>query len=486
MDSFQRNNKGTGAGAEEVNIPRKDILILGHGEIDSNKFIITPEHIDLTFYTSKGEVLKVKVGTNIRSLVLKNGNPEHYIQEKTLLNDMSLFLLNVHSYSFSMGYGVPENYIDAHKIVYSGIITENSDIIPINKLSDEIYSLYNITKRKIEFINKNNQTNVDIKEYIQILNKYLNKNKKILITNNNNLYNEIDAKLDGITESFEKLINWLDASNKDIFFNILSELFIYDFGIPLFFGFDWRNSIFLGFNLLQYLNNFAIGQLEIIVSFIIVHLAYEKSYTIPHIIHLFIQNYNLDNRNYVFNNIINLAYHYHNDEVISKEELAENNFKINLGYLLHKMDVYNKNTLHNQKILCHMLNCRNYIPIEHNKNVIEFRKLVNEGLNEGATGLVRSQSIVNNVTVYRLIRERSASNEYKDLFENIIEKCKNIIETQINHINRLSNKRVNNISTKNVLMEENDLINDIEKTYQDNHFLTKDHIKFLISILRRK
>lgn len=485
MSSFQRNNEG--AGAEEVNVPKKDILILGHGEIDSNKFIITPEHIDLTFYISKGEVLKVKVGTNIQSLVLKNGNPEHYIQEKTLLNDMSLFLLNVHSYSSSMGYGVPEDYMNSHKIVYSGIITENSNIIPINKLSDEVYSLYNITKRKIKFMNKNNQTNVNIKEYIQILHKYLNKNKTIQSMNNNHLYNEIDAKLDGITESFEKLVNWLSESNKDTFFHILSELFIYDFGIPLFFGFNWRNSIFLGFNLLQYLNNYLIGQLEIIVSFIIVHLAYENSYTIPHIIHLFIQNYNLDNLNNVFNNIINLAYHYHNDEIISKEELIRNKCKINLGYLLHKIDMYNKNTLHNQKILCHMLNCRNYLPIERNKNVNEFKRLVNEGLNEGpASGLVRSQSLVNNVTVHRLIRQRSTSNEYKDLFENIIEKCKNIIQSQINHINRLSNKRVNNLSYKNVLMEENDLINDIEETYQNNYFLTKDHIKFLISILRRR
>lgn len=472
MASFTNNNK-------------KNILILGHGEIDSNKFIITPEDIDLTFYTNKGEILKVKVGTNIQSLVLKNGNPEHYIQEKTLLNDMSLFLLNVHSYSSSMGYEVPENYIDAHKIIYSGIITENSNIIPINKLSDEIYSLYNITKQKMEFINKNNETNVNIKEYIQILYQYLNDNKTISPMNNNNhLYNEIDNKLDGINESFEKLVNWLDKSNKDTFFNILSELFIYDFGIPLFFGFNWRNSIFIGFNLLQYLNNFDIGQLEIIVSFMVVHLAYKNSYTIPDIIHLFIQNYNLDNRNYVFNNIINLAYHYHNDEIISKEELIRNKCKINLGYLLHKIDMYNKNTLHNQKILCHMLNCRNYIPIERNKNVIEFRRLVNEGLNHNSS-LVRSQTLVNNETVHRLIRQRSVSNEYKDLFENIIDKCIKIITKQINEINQINANNSNN-HKHNEIREINKKLMNMYHKYTENYYLDTKDVKFLISILRRK
>ncbi len=592
MEFLRRNNNPRGAGAGGAGVGEEDILknnfgnnhilILGHGSINSNEFIILPEHINLKLYVEKGHTLISPLNKSILSRISINNSSTHFIREKTLLNNMNIKFNNTHQYKY-LQYSDVINIVDTHLINYSGIIN-NKNIIPITSLNNQIYEQYNIksfineqfyfmTKEEIlesynfdttyineyyfdklnklssnlirllfenniekdsdifnviinqfrlEKINKNylkkyfDIGDEIIKELIKINNLYLHISNNYMIIQslyhyfnlnigyNDISYYSIDSHIYNEYPNNNHYNNYYNNNNNNIN-NVYKDVYMKDYihfnnKIEKIYIFNKKENI-IGYNIKNYhhihiFNNMLKNNIQQEVKVLLLH--FQKDYFIKNNVKISIGrlineiflpiNYNEEFLNNAWSNIVNLSYHYHNNEIISKEEIIENSFTMNLGYILHKINVYNKNIFNNQTIICHGLNCRNYTPLERNKNIKEFRRLVNEGLNEGAGagGLVRSQSLINNVTVHRLIRQSSASNEYKELFENIIEKCKNIIKTKMNHINRLSTKSVNNISYKNVLMEENALINDIEKTYQKNHFLIRDHIKFLISILRTR
>ncbi len=482
MESFTRNN------GINKNDNKKNIYILGHGLIDSNKFIITPEHIDLTFYVEKGKPLRILYINNIFSPIIKNGNPEHYISEKSLLNDMDIKLLAFHD----VWNQDPYNIKKISTIDYSGIITEDiSNIVSLSQLDNSVYKKYNIHKSKIEFIDKNTNKKVSSHEYMVLLNTYLNENLKTFSQNKNNYSYEIIRIFNKVNEIFNLFFNDNNFENK---FNeikdIIDNLCIYNLGIENIIGFNRFRNIMVFNNLVKYMNPIFGTSIDSfhqnIVSIILLHFSYQKSINLLAYINDIINVFNNENMDIIFKNIIRLSYHYHNDDIIPKEEIVDFNknikemkFNINLGYILHKIDIYNKNILNNQKILCHSLNCRNYIPIESNRNINELQNLINQPLllNEPPT-LRRS----NSVTVHRLIRQRSVSNEYKDLFQNIIEKCIEIISNNINYINK-SNKH-NNTNLNKIKNIHNKLMI-IYSTYIEKHFLTVNEVKFLIHILRR-
>ncbi len=611
MASFTNNSVSAGAGGagaggaanEELEENKTNILILGHGAIDSNKFIIIPEHIDLTFYTNKGESFITKFN---KFIISKKGDKNHYIKEKTLLNDMNISLNNIFQYDNKINtYSDVINIENTHIIGFSGIISTKK-ITPINMLPNEIYNSYNIHKIKIihdmisieelktiiKFDPKYIQDTY-IEELKSILNrlvkisklydvnilelarKYniktnitqyisLNQNNKFELNSNNlkklNNYKEIDTLVKELIILFNKneiknqniyktikynidiIFNNYNFAKKKflLFINILQ--FIYsDFYKPSKYSFIFKHfmeelpdslyifdkeNIVLGYNNNNYINilnnilfdsNLNLPGIEfaytLLISIYNSLLIKDKNYPLGSeqnkSICQFINEEILPNHykehflNNAWPNIRNLSYHYHNNEIISKEEIIKKNYNLNLGYILHKIDMYNKNVLGNKKILCHGLNCRNYTPIKSNRNITQLQKEINKSIsnilkkNEVETTnaeprpnhleLVKETlKRANSLSVHSLIRLPSASEEYKSIFENIIEKCKAILYKKIQNVNNLQNKATeNNMIFKSFLNKDIQKITNIEENYNHQHFLTKEDIKFLIHILGR-
>ncbi len=595
MEFFEENNVyplSNETEEENMNKDKTNILILGHGLIDSNKFIIIPEHIDLTFYTNKGKSLNSNISKPISLRILKEGDKSHYMKEKTLLNDMNIRLKNMHQFNKNLKiYSDVTSIENTHLINYSGIIT-TENITPINILSDETYNSYNIINininsehyksiRNFDIHNENyhldnkiyNNTAIFInsicmKEFIKIYDKLpdldklynmnifklaierlgikkINKNNfdavnKIITTYieiynsneikntiNENTYNQLKHEINLIQYNHNIVIikyflmiqinNFINneymvfsANNRSSGVNYNLYSFNKDYSIHGYSVSNQSDKIYILNNILLNSSHFEKNDdnlKEAFVVLIYIHILNKKgsnNQSIDQSIDQFINetilpnNQSIDQSIYQFinetilpnnykehflstawPNIINLSYHYHNNEIISKEEIINNNFDMNLGYILHKIDIYNKNVLGNKKILCHGLNCRNYTPIKSNRNINELQRLINQPLLPNNNGALRRS---NSVTVHRLIRQRSESNEYKDLFENIIEKCIEIISNNINYINQTNEhnnanlNKIKNIHRKLMI---------IYSTYTEKHFLTVNEVKFLIHILRR-
>lgn len=209
MASFEISNRGAGGDTgEDAGRNKKNILIMGHGLIDSNKFIIVPEHIDLTFYTEKGKVLFRNFTKNIVSEIKLKGNPEHYIQEKTLLNDMKISFNNIFQKHYRNTLFLNVSHIENTQIInHSGIITEEN-IISIDELSNEIYERYGIRKNTERFIN------IDLEVIEQNYNfdkNFLIHSYRILLKNLNDLL--LKRNLINKTHHIYKRINELLSKN---------------------------------------------------------------------------------------------------------------------------------------------------------------------------------------------------------------------------------------------------------------------------------
>ncbi len=532
------------------NFNNNHIFIFGHGAIDSDKFIISPEHIHLKFYTNKGNSLfGSQISSNYKYFLKLHNDSKHYIQEKTLLNDMMIDFKNMYEYKENKKlFSDVSNFFNIHKIDISGII--NQKFKDIGLLDNEVYQKYNIQIDKIDYVE--NILLDDIKESYDFDKEYV---ENITMTKLNDIIIQFDNLIKNInggsimTNELLKEMNSMNVKNK---MKIISEIFkkyknneiikepiyriykkyfdiinnyyticeIYDFLGITFKSFNSEKTLNILVNLLSYkvttIHFIQLYLFENIIGFntykngngiYILNNLLKSFYKLPEdykkeiiiiLFNIYLKNKNIKNYrsigqlinetllpdNYneiyinVWPNIRDLSFHFHNNDIIPKEKIIENNFEMNLGEILYYIDIYNKNVLNNQTIICHGLNCRNYTPIEKNKKLSELRNAVNHTI----VKMNKHKELLKNATnvnVHRLIRQQSASQIYKDLFENIIEKCINIINNNINKINSNNNKNYNEI--RNIHQR----LMSIYNQYIDNHFLVKEDIQFLIRILGR-
>lgn len=564
------------SGAEEGKI--YNILISGHGIINSNKFIITPEDIDITFYTEKGKPYLRSFTKDIYEyIMLNNGNKKHYIKEKTLLNDMTIQLLGMFQQDpYKCVSTNLTNISNASLITYSGLIT-NKNIIPICNLSEEEYAKYNIKVVKpfinlqrdflknilstfdyndelkpihiiigetiIEIINmvkyqideyemkeelKENETNILQSlisfegSYMRILNdlvinrsidSYINKfNDKFMKTDlsilkSDERFLQLFHKYTYLMDIYE-IINEIKkyiVDNNTYYNNYYNFNIEYFKNISLFFFNEEENIVGFGNrNVINILNNellkirYCKDNPSLIFMYIFILLYLKKNERLyDTLLEYLPKNNDTFMSSIIQNNIARLSYYYHNEDIIPYDIIRSKNFGLSLGEIFKYINDYNKNVLYHKKILCHSINCRNYSSIHRNRNVQELVQFINSDAGAGAgaeeddetNGLRRTNSLV-----HHLIRQPSESEEYKNIFENIISKCRNIIQTNISKIENKSNyqnKNYNNYSINNKknfdkLQEEEQLLEEIQKIYKEQYYLTKNHIKFLITILKRE
>ncbi len=562
------------SGVEEGKI--YNIVISGHGIINSNKFIITPENMDITFYTEKGKpYLRSLIKDIYEYIILNNGNKKHYIKEKTLLNDMTIQLLGM--FQFDPYKCIPTtltNISNVSFITYSGLIT-NKNITPICNLSEEEYAKYNVKVVK-PFINLqrnffknvldrfdynkelkpihiiigetiteiNNMVNYQIDEYemkeeleenetnilqslisfersyMRILEDFvINRSVDSYINKFNDKFMKTDLSILKSDERFLELFNKYTylmniyeiineikkyiVDNNRYYNNYLNYNIEYFKNISLFFfneeenivGFGDKNAIAILYNELLQIR-YCKDNSEQIFMCIVILLYLKKNETLYNtLLEYFPKNNNTFMNSIIRNNIVRLSYHYHNEDIIPYDIIRSKNFFLSLGEIFKYINDYNKNVLNKQKILCHSINCRNYSPIHRNRNVQELIGYINSGAGAGAeeeveiNGLRRTNSLV-----HHLIRQPSESEEYKNIFENIIEKCLDIIinntlkiENKVEYTNKNYNNYSNNNKRKiNKLIEDEIFLTNIQKIYKEQYYLTKNHIKFLISILQRE
>jgi hypothetical protein len=335
------------------------------------------------------------------------------------------------------------------------------------------------TLNKIENINIDKLNNEDKKLFLY--HDYLIENMEIMI----GIFRDL-------SNNFKKL-NTYFKSNYEMFKNII--LYYFDSSKSLF-CFNYGQSI-INFNkLLSYYNKIDLWQFKTFLLFLIFIIRFFNLDNSSDSIMSILIKYNPYNYNELisenFNKIIDLSYHYHNNDILPKQIIVNNNYYLSLGVILNYIDTYNKYILFDKKILCHGLNCRNYTPIHRNrliKNELNGENGSGAGSGAGAGENNGSKLHRTNSNVHHLIRMPSSSNEYKDMFENMIQKCSNIIDNKLELLYNFEDENPNNNSQQMSIFNlerKSNLIEEIKKNYNKTHYLLKDDVKYLISILHNK
>ncbi len=393
---------------------------------------------------------------------------------------LKIYLKNIYNIFELFNKEMPHN-------IYKNNRNNRNKILNIEQIKEEYKELlregkYN--KLFIDTLNKIQNINID---------KLNNEDRKLFLYHDYLIENMIimSGIFKDLHDNFKKF-NTYFKSNYNFFKNII--LYYFDSSKSLF-CFNYGQSI-INFNkLLSYYNKIDIWQFKIFLLYLIFIIRFSNlDNSSDSIINLLIK-YNPFNYNQLisenFNKIIDLSYHYHNNDILPKQIIVNNNYFLSLGVILNYIDTYNKYILFDKKILCHGLNCRNYTPIHRNrliKNELngENGSGAGSGAEAGAEENNGSKLRRTNSNVHHLIRMPSSSNEYKDMFENMIQKCFNILRSKLDKILISEDLTNNEKMISNNLDKEIEYIKKITKDYSKTHYLLKNDIKYLISILRRK
>jgi hypothetical protein len=367
--------------------------------------------------------------------------------------------------------------------IYKNNRNNRNKIINIEQIKEEYKELikkgkydevYIDTLNKIQNINIDKLNNEDRKHFLY--HDYLIENMSIMVSILRDLHLNF------------RIMNDYFKSKYEMFKNII--LYYFDSSKSLF-CFNYYDNIMIFNKLLSYYNKIELFDLKIIVLCLIFMIRFNNlDNTSDSIMNLLIK-YNPFNYNQLisenFNKIIDLSYHYHNNDILPKQIIVNNNYWLSLGIILNYIDTYNNDILFDKKILCHGLNCRNYTPIHRNRLIKnELNGENGAGAGAGAEENNGSKLRRTNSNVHHLIRMPSSSNEYKDMFENMIQKCTSIL---IHKIQILEENETLDETGQNLVLYLNEKLNNIgkmKKIYNKTHYLLKDDIKYLISILHNK
>ncbi len=367
--------------------------------------------------------------------------------------------------------------------IYKNNRNNRNKIINIEQIKEEYKELikkgkydevYIDTLNKIQNINIDKLNNEDRKHFLY--HDYLIENMSIMVSILRDLHLNF------------RIMNDYFKSKYEMFKNII--LYYFDSSKSLF-CFNYYDNIMIFNKLLSYYNKIELFDLKIIVLCLIFMIRfYNLDNTSDSIMNLLIK-YNPFNYNELisenFNKIIDLSYHHHNNDILPKQIIVNNNYWLSLGIILNYIDTYNNDILFDKKILCHGLNCRNYTPIHRNRLIKnELNGENGAGAGAGAEENNGSKLRRTNSNVHHLIRMPSSSNEYKDMFENMIQKCTSIL---IHKIQILEENKTLDETGQNLVLYLDEKLNNIgkmKKIYNKTHYLLKDDIKYLISILHNK
>ncbi len=390
----------------------KSCILLGHGNTITNQYIVLPENIGVTFYTEKGTALNTS---------------------KTNINEI------FKTFNSSVNRPNQTHYIEPKSMMYN---------MSINFLT---FFEYNETKKR--FGNFSRYQNISKFVFSGIITKSRREFKPFYHLSRE-MYQRCNIDIYGPFNIRDVLPSY---SNFGYYYNDNCKILAFGnniFGIVC----DTQSLVIIS-NTLTKVHSQIKNEIEAFIN--------NKKNNIPHT-----NSYptSLDDETYA--KIKNLSFIHHNTNIISLDELSQDDYKHSLGSILSKIKTYNSNKAPNKKIkLCHGIMCRNY---DYDYNLVPNPpELAGESASagEGASGRVQ---INNNKQAYRLMRQKSVNMNYKNTFRNIWERASESI-SEIND---------SNISPE-LLEKFNKYYQNILTYYEENNYIRQTDYLFIVFLINK-
>ncbi len=413
----------------KVNNIKHNCFILGHGTTINNKYIITPENIDLKFYTPKGTILSGSNSSIALSSYATNGTIDtntHYLFGDSITHNMTIKLLSIFKYQKCTSNGThifgnctKNEYNSINKFTHSGLV-----------VGKKLISFYNIKRSQYETMGiRMFKINVTIGE---------SELEYKILDFGDNIYGIIEKGDDYIT-----IVNTMQIMNEeiqeryDLYCTLVKIVLEKEFARTHYYGTSDEYNPKMKEKVQELIDNV----------------------TFPPII-----------PDRIIDKITHLSYYNHiknNNNIISFKDIKDRNFSINLGELFHLITEYNERKQPQNKItLCQGLICRSWDATKKKK------VFTSSSSSSSSSSLYEEENLVNistenNIGYARLTRQSSNTGNYRNQFSNIRQRCNNSVES--NNINESVTNKYRHIL----------------QMYENTHHLPIKAVNFLVNLANR-